>query len=353
MKKEGLIDHFIKGDAETTLPLICKYTYTGIGIDDEKYAPMGNLKELKIPNYDDINIKEYHTGGEQQLPLEISRGCVRKCYFCDWPLAGGGFRTKTGKQVFEEVKYQYEKYNVTNYYFNDALMNGSIKEFNVFNQLLLDYYRANKLPDRTMRYSGHWIVRGPHQGWKKEYIDLMGRAGAGLMVVGIESGSDKVKNDMNKRFTNKDIDYNIERFEKWGIGLYIHIIIGYPTETDEDFNETLEFLKRYQEYVAKGVIQGISFGQTFTMEEGTPLYFAPEKLGLKGINGNPPTKMFWINPKNPKLTYKERILRRIRAAEVATELGYPQWGGNIQLKRLKYFYTNIQTETLNEHKIAI
>ena len=60
-----------------------------------------------------------------------------------------------------------------------------------------------------------------------------------------------------------------------------------------------------------------------------------------------------MNPKNPKLTYKERILRRIRAAEVATELGYPQWGGNPQLTRLKYFYTNIQTESLNEHKIAI
>jgi radical SAM superfamily enzyme YgiQ (UPF0313 family) len=355
MKQLGLIDHWIKGDAESTIPLICQGIYSGPGIDTDEYAPWGPLKNQPAPNFDDVKIHHYHSGDPNGvIPIEISRGCVRECNFCDWVTSAGGFRSKTGKQLFQEIKNYIEKYNCRNFYFVDALMNGSIKEFNAFNRLLINYYRERGWPDRSINYSGHFIIRGPHQGWKKEYIELMGRAGANIMVVGVETGSDSVRTAMNKGYTNKDLDYNMNEFVKHGIKLYMLMMVGYPTETRKEFEETLDLLKKYQVHVANGHIGGINFGQTFVIEEGAPIFYHPEQLDLKGIEENKrPKDVFWINPKNPTLTYKERILRRIEAQEFAVKLGYPLWRGDSQLLWLMNKYKEIVNGTYNEHKIKI
>lgn len=355
LKNLGLIDHWIKGDAETTIPLICQGIYEGQGIDTDDYAKWSTLKDNTIPSYEDLDLALYHSGiPGGVLPLEISRGCVRECNFCDWVTSGGGFRSKTGSQMFEEVRYYVEKYKVKSFYFNDALMNGSIKEFNTFNKLLLEYYKKNNYPDRYIEYSGHFIIRGPSHGWRKEHIELMGRAGAYSMVVGVETGSDSVRTDMNKGYTNADLDYNMEEFVKHGIKLYMLMMIGYPTETREDFQQTLDLLRRYQKYVAGGHISGVNLGQTFIIEEGAPIFYHPEKLKLVGVNGSEqPRDVFWMNPNNPTLTYKERIKRRIEAQELVTKLGYPIWRGDAQLGWLVKKYKDIYDGNFYEHQTTI
>lgn len=355
LKQLGLIDHWIKGDAETTIPLICQGIYSGPGIDTDTYANWSTLKENPIPDFDDLDISVYHNGLPGGIiPLEISRGCVRSCNFCDWVTSGGGFRTKTGLQMFKEVKHYVEKYNVKNFYFNDALINGSIKEFNKFNQLLVEYYKKKNWPDRSINYSGHFIIRGPQHGWKKEDIELMGKAGAYSMVVGVETGSDQVRQAMNKGYSTADLDYNMEEFIKHGIKLYMLMMIGYPTETRKDFDETLDLLKRYQKYVAGGHISGVNLGQTFIIEEGAPIFYKPEQLDLVGVNGSDqPRDVFWMNPQNPELTYKERIKRRIEAQELVTKLGYPIWRGDAQLGWLIKKYKDIYDGNFNEHQTTI
>lgn len=354
VKQLKLIDHWIKGDAETTIPLICNGIYEGNGFDNDSYADWHNLRSTYIPDFSDLNVKSYHSGVPNGvIPLEFSRGCVRQCNFCDWVTSGGGFRTKTGQQVFAELIHNYELFGVTSFYFNDALINGSIKEFNTFNQLLLDYYKKHNLPDRYFMYSGHFIIRGPHQGWKKEYIELMGRAGANSMVVGVETGSDNVRKSMNKDFSLADLDFNMEEFIKYDIKMYMLMMIGYPTETNEDFELTLNLIKRYQKYVASGNISGINLGQTFVIEEGAPIFYHPENLELDGVNGDKPKDVFWINPKNPSLTYKQRILRRIKAQELAMELGYPIWRADGQLEWITKKYQEITNKVYNGNKTRI
>jgi radical SAM superfamily enzyme YgiQ (UPF0313 family) len=355
IKDLGLIDHWIKGDAENTIPLLCQRQYDGPGIDADVYAPWGDLRSLPVPDFSDTDPLQYHSGDVNGvLPIEISRGCVRECNFCDWVTSAGGFRSKTGQQVFEEVRHHIENYNIKNFYFVDALMNGSIKEFNTFNRLLLKYYKSKGWPDRSITYSGHFIIRGPHQGWKKEYIELMGRAGANIMVVGVETGSDAVRTAMNKGYTNADLDYNMDEFQKYGIKLYMLMMVGYPTETRKEFEETLDLLRRYQRHVANGHIAGINLGQTFVIEEGAPIFYHPEELELKPVKGHKAARdVFWINPNNTELTYRERILRRIEAQELAVKLGYPLWKGDGQLEWLMNKYKEIADGTYNENKISI
>ena len=96
--------------------------------------------------------------------------------------------------------------------------------------------------------------------------------------------------------------------------------------------ETLDMLTRYQKYVADGTIIGVNLGTTLTVEEGAPIYNDWQSFNIVPTNGaNRPLGPDWRAVDNPELTYKERIQRRIRAQEHATELGYIFWKGDDQL----------------------
>lgn len=347
LKKLNLIDHWIQGEAETVIKEIVKENYTYRGIDTYEYAERRPLSDTPMCDFSDLNIQEYHSGYQDgSLPLESSRGCVRACTFCDWPVAMGGFRSKNGHQLANEIISYYQQYNVTKFYFNDALINGSIKDFRLFNNNLVDFYKKNHLSSRHFTYSGMYIIRNA-SSFKESDFELMGHAGADTMLIGVETGSDKVRADMRKGFNGDDLKFTIEQFSKNKIKAYWLLVVGYPTETREDFNKTLQMLRDYQKYVADGTITGINFGTTLTIGEGVPLWHEYQEHQLVGINGNRPEDIFWMHKDNPGLTYKERILRRIEAQELAVELGYTFWKGDDQLKFVMQKYQSLVNHAVN------
>ena len=332
LKKEQLIDHWIRGEAETTIPEIIKGNYDVAGIDTDFFAERSNVKAHTPMDFDDFNITDYQSGYKHGvLPMETSRGCVRNCTFCDIPTMQGGFRFKSGLQLANEMIHYYESYGVRDYFFHDALCNGSVKDFRQFNDTLIEYYKTHNLPDRYFSYSSHAIVHN-QKAFRPSDFESMGRAGADTMVIGIETGSDRVRADMNKGFTNEDLDYNMEYYSKHNMHVYFLIIVGFPTETEQDFAETLNMLTKYQRYVADGTIIGVNLGTTLTIEQGTELYNQPDRLRIVGVNNQRPQGTEWICTDNPGLTYKERIMRRIKAQEHAVALGYTFWKGDDQMK---------------------
>jgi hypothetical protein len=135
-----------------------------------------------------------------------------------------------------------------------------------------------------------------------------------------------------------DLDYNMEQYSRHKIQVYFLIIVGFPTETRQDFQETLDMLARYQRYVADGTIIGVNLGTTLTIEQGTELYDKPDRLRVVGIDGKRPQGPDWRCLDNPELTYKERIMRRLEAQEYATNLGYTFWKGDDQIKIMEDKY---------------
>ena len=332
LKKLKLIDHCIRGEAETTVMNIIQGNLPCQGVDTESYALPSNVNEHIFMDFDDTDPADYisgYPGGV--LPVETSRGCVRRCAFCDIPTVHMGYRSKHGNRLGAELVNYYEKYKVENYFFHDALCNGSMKDFRLFNEYLIEYYKNNNLSERTLKYSSHAIIRSEKQMNEKDY-ELMYRAGADTMVIGVESGSERVRDKMRKNFDNKSLDYSMEMYSKYKIQVYLLLIVGFPNEYEEDFQETLHMLTRYQKYVADGTIIGVNLGTTLTVEEGAPIYNEWQKFNIIPTNGeNSPIGPDWKAIDNPKLTYKERIMRRIRAQEHATNLGYIFWKGDDQL----------------------
>ena len=334
LKKQGLIAHWVRGEVETTIDAIVSETFDALGIDSNNFAERSDVNTHEFMDFDDFDIQKYHSGYETGvLPMETSRGCVRNCVFCDIPAMHGAYRYKTGERLFNELIHYYEKYGVRDFFFHDALCNGSVKDFRIFNRKLVEYYQKHNLPDRYFKYSSHYIVRSEQQMKERDY-ELMGRAGAESMVIGVESGSDRVRAVMRKGFTNTDLDFTMKMFSKHSINAYFLIIVGFPTETRDDFDQTLTMLRKYQPYVADGTIIGVNLGTTLTIEEGTPIWSEYPQLNIVGVNGNRPEGPDWRCLDNPSLTYKERIQRRIEAQEVAVNLGYTFWKGDDQLKVL-------------------
>jgi hypothetical protein len=332
LKEQGLIDHWIRGEAETTLPAILQDRYDVPGIDTDFFAARSNIQEHPPMDFGDFDIRTYKSGIDSGvLPVESSRGCIRRCLFCDIPTMHGGYRSKTGQQLANELIHYYETYGVKYFFFHDALCNGSMRDFREFNQTLVDYYARQSLPDRTLTYSSHAIVRRSSAMRPKDF-EIMARAGAETMVLGVESGSDQVLASMRKDFTQADLDYNMDHYSRNGILVYFLMITGWPTETEQDHRASLDMLTRYQKYVADGTIIGVNLGTTLTIEQGTPMYEQPHLVNVVGIDGRPASGPDWICTTNPELTYKRRIMRRIEIQEHCDRLGYTFWKGDDQLK---------------------
>lgn len=222
MLEKKLVDYVIRGDGDISLPNLIK----GIPYTEGQLL---NLTDLPYPDYSDINFDDYtsHTA-----MVTGSRGCVRDCTFCDVGFFWSKYKYRPGKEVADEIIHIHNTYGITNFGFSDSLVNGSLKEFRVFCKTLSD---AN-LP---IKWQGQFIFR---TGMTDEDWDYIKKSGCIKLWVGIESGSEKIRNDMKKKFSNKVLYESVEHAAKRGINMVYLLIVGYPTETKKEFQETLDFI---------------------------------------------------------------------------------------------------------------
>lgn len=246
------------------------------------------------------------------LPVRSTIGCVRKCTFCEihrkWK-----FSQRSSDHVIKEIKELVSKCDNPFIHFTDSLVNGNMTEFAKIVKGLVEIKNQGK----KFCWGGQFIVRAPSEMpepiWK-----MLGMSNCSNLAVGIETGSDSLRQEMKKGFTNKDLDYNLEMMEKYGVTCIFLLFIGYPSETLEQFQETLDMFTRYKKY-ANTVIKNVELNYTMQVSVGTPVFDdMTEKLGLKLTWDS----ALWWSTNNPTLTFKERVRRRILLQEHLQKLGF-------------------------------
>jgi len=339
------VDYYVRGEGEHALIDILKEN-KGSGINNDNYVQIEDLNSLAYPNYDDVIKYKYHYAIENiQLPITTSRGCVRRCSFCDIHAFWKKYTYRSGENIAKEMISHYEKYGVRDFFFTDSLINGNLKSFRQLCDWLVTYYEENNLPDRFFSWGGQWIVRTEKHLSPQDYKKAA-KSGMNGLAMGVESLSEQVRKDMNKGFMNEDIDYTLEQFRLHSINCYFLMIVGYPTETEEHHLETMQNFVKYQGYAIDGTIFGVNLGGTLSIDEGSPLHQDSIHFGLEPTTEN--EELFgldWTSKENPKLTLLERINRRIDLQELLMDLGYTVWNGDHQLKRLKASYERIKQNT--------
>jgi len=311
MSDRNLSDYNIIGEGEDKL--------VSLLLQEERKMIQGDDKLYKVPmsDFTDYDLENYNYISDVVLPITGSKGCVRQCTFCDIPNKFGRFRYRSGKDIAEEIMLFKDKYGISNFSFTDSLINGSLSALEELVIELADY--NNKNPNNRITWTGQYISRPMNQTPERIY-DLMAQSGATGLTIGLESGSNDVLEAMNKKVKIEDVDWEMEKFEKYGISTVLLLIIGFYNETYENFLETIDTIVRYQKYVASGTIIRIDLGHPLLIHSETALFDNAHQLGIKLDDVNP---YMWTAENNPGLTFKERVRRRLIAQIACDELGIP------------------------------
>ncbi len=243
----GLVDIYFVGEAEAALCELFK-AYSQDGIikkkssayyieeDENKktllYArPIKDLNQVPFPDFREFELARYRNN---RLPVLMSRGCSRRCAFCnDW-VVWPQYRYRSAENVLAEISYHLRENNFFNFEFVDLAVNGCEKELLRFCDLVI----ARRI---KINWIANFMVRKKHLSG---LFEKMKQAGCILLRFGVESGSDKILKKMNKPFDVQDAQRSLAESFKAGIKNHLNIIVGFPGEGEDDFNATLSFLEK-------------------------------------------------------------------------------------------------------------
>ena len=339
------IDAYILGEGEIALEklLLGHWDYPGI---NSHGVQIGDLDQLAGPDYSDYRHLDHYDHFYNSIHVQLtgSRGCVRNCSFCNvadlWPR----FRYRSGDLIAQDMIRLYETTGVKDFHFTDSLINGNVRELRNM-MLKISAYRQQHNVDIT--WGGQWIAR-KQKGLPRDYYDLIASSGARAITIGVETGSDRVRADMRKGFTNLDLDQELEQFSRRGIQCGFYLFSGYPTETWEDFEATLDMLKRYTRYVADGTIMGSYLGMTFMVLPGTPIE-QQEGITWQRQDGSTTKWRSLVTD----LDYLESLRRRIILHRVYNDLGWPSRDTKWELRRLVLELKKHAGMSGNNHDIGV
>jgi len=322
--EKKLADAYVVGEGELAILDILKGNFSNPGINGNPPVQIDDLDTIPIPDYSDFpmdrypktwydpRVKDNNKLGTEFVYITGSRGCVRKCTFCDIQSVWPKFRFRSGASIATEMLEQNQKYGSKRFLFTDSLLNGSVKQLKDICTTLIKNKKAGLMSQ--VLWQGQFIARPEHQ-MSEEIYSLMYDAGLRFVSIGVESGSEKIRNDMKKMFNDSAMDFTFSMCAKYKIEMAWLLLVGYPTETEEEFQKTLDMLEKYQWINQAGLIRSIALGPTLDIVQGSPLYKNQEKLGITWDEHN-----HWVYKDN---TREVRIKRWLRLKEKCIELGYP------------------------------
>jgi len=328
--EKGLIDVFCSGEAETTFKKALQ-SEDGSGVNNWNWVQMDNLDNTPIPNYSHYKLDNYHhLESGKSLWVNGSRGCVRRCDFCDIGKRWKKFRFRSGESIFAELSKQIIDHDINSFQFADALINGSLKSFTDTNLNLIKGIEQKQI--HRPLFGGHFIVR-PASQMSEEHYKVAKQAGLDYISIGVETGSDELRWRMNKKFTNDDVAYHLEMCRKYEIKNLFLMFCGHPTETLNDHKKTIEMFKRFKRYAAYGTISGLEVANASIIDDTPLAHWAMENRMVYSNEGVRGDNKFWYNQNNPTLTLSERIRRQLEVYETAIAMGWPM---NQMTSSLKY-----------------
>ncbi len=209
-----------------------------------------SLDSLPFPTYDlfpmDIylknpvgapNVNKWNDGSSADseilsVNLSATRGCPYACIYCYHYFMGSQYRTRSPRNVLEEMKMLYRRYGVKYFHFGDD-------EFVINKEFVYEFCKEV----RECGLDFTWGCSGRVNLMTEDLIATMKNSGCVLIGYGIESGSQEMLDIMNKKVTVEQARQAVKLTQKYLGWADCSFMIGTPGETRETIQETVEFCK--------------------------------------------------------------------------------------------------------------
>ena len=298
----------------------CLFKRDGRIVDGGDLPGTPDLDSLPFADYsdfkDEIESRAYRE--PHRLDIFDSRSCPTRCHFCSEWQFWGKFRCRSGESIYREVTQRLKEFPGVNYfYFIGSLLNGDIRSLDKFCDLTIS-------GGLDIRWAGQAIIR-PEMN--RDFLAKMRRAGCAWLGYGIESGSQNVLGRMNKRFSLEVASQVLRDTKRSGISTQANFMFGLPAETEEDFKQTLGFLRENYRHM-----DTILASQSFcVIDKGTYLYEHPEEFGIRNRHHH----LYW-DSNNGENNYVTRQRRYEEFCRLALSLGIPETSGVLRFKPDKW-----------------
>jgi anaerobic magnesium-protoporphyrin IX monomethyl ester cyclase len=329
--REPYVDYIIRGEGEAALLEFCdtfdknpKNLKKLKNVNYNPLRPYVNMDDLKLPNCGLVDVKKYKT-----LYVNMSRGCPGNCSFCYSPTMWGidgnpcirSFSTEKSIALFKDL---IEKYN--------------IRVFSIVDDNFVPFKsRAIEICNFLSKYKVHFFCFGRADYVNDEILKALKKAGCHVIQIGLESGSQRVLNFLNKKTT---VEQNIEAIrlcKKNKIKLDASLMIGIPTETVEEMNETVAMIKKYRPDEADMKI--------FNPMPGTPVF---DYCVEKGFFKKPTTLEEWAGWTGDQFSVKHNTSEI--PDDLLTKTLHEMWMVGFYKNKIKRFFYWMK---VGEYKYAL
>ena len=200
---------------------------------------INNIYDLRKQEFENMEIKEFKS--KTRAFVKIQDGCNNFCSYCIIPYVRGNIRSKKKDIVIKEIK--------------DLVSNGH-KEV-VLTGIHTGHYGSDinsnltELLHEIAKIDGLKRVRISSIEITELNDDFLNELENNKLIVDhmhipLQSGCDKTLKEMNRKYNTEYFYNKIEKIRsiRPGISITTDVIVGFPNETDEDFNNTVEFIKK-------------------------------------------------------------------------------------------------------------
>jgi len=244
---EGTFSKILAGEDLAKIPGLC--FRDGSGIVDTGFPPRLDLAALPVPLYEILDLKKYRyklRNGELGINIITSKGCPFRCTFCSAGTMYPQVKFKPAEMVLEEVDLLREKFGYSSIVIEDDTF--GLKE-----------EHAEKILTGLKERSISYVAKSRAHLLTREFTRKLKETGCIEVKFGVESIVPRVRDLMNKKISNQQIEEALKWGEEFSLPMEIYMMVGNYGETEQDVRETLAFVTQVRK---RGHHAAINYGVT-------------------------------------------------------------------------------------------
>ena len=297
--------------------------------------PLG-MDIIPTPDFSDLPLEDY-LSPQVVLPLLTTRGCYwGKCAFCyHGMIYQDRYRMRPPELVANDVETLNQRHGALHFAFNDEAI--PPKLFRLLPQVVTKHkyfftalYKFEKV-FTPQHYQGMYDI-----GFRSLYI-------------GLETASERVQKHMLKNNKQKTMVDNLQFGHDAGIWNHTFNFFGFPTETEEEAEETIQFLLNHAD-----ILHSEGTG-TFVFEHNAPVHNTPERFGVKSVKSKTDTVLDLFYEYEPETGLDADGARAAldRYSELKKERGLYQYGSWIEREHLLLLLSRYGRDELRRRLVDV